>query len=102
MATSSGWQGQRDFPYNHANIKADLNIYSITNNGSSLTISGEIGARGVNMQSGGSAWYDYPVFVKPENGVKQMLLSGGERVAQGQVKTVYFSVTVVNTSSSPT
>lgn len=102
MATSSGWQGQRDFPYNHANIKADLNIYSITNNGSSLTISGEIGARGVNMQSGGSAWYDYPVFVKPENGVKQMLLSGGERVAQDQVKTVYFSVTVVNTSSSST
>lgn len=91
---SSGWQGQRDFPFNHQNIKADLNITSITHNGTSLRVVGQIGARGVNMSSGGTAWYYYPVYVTPEGGSEMTLLSGYETVAQGAVKTVNFDVTV--------
>lgn len=85
---SSGWQGQKNFPYNHSDIACDVNITGITHSGDTLYVSGQVAAvyRGA---SGGYAYYYYPVYVNVENSGTQTLLAGYERVYG--TKTVDFN-----------
>ena len=85
---SSGWQGQKNFPYNHTDIACDINITGITHSGNTLYVTGQVGAvyRGA---SGGYAYYYYPVYVNVENSGTQTLLAAYEHVSG--TKTVDFS-----------
>lgn len=97
---SSGWQGNKDFPYSSSDLKCNLYITSITHTGTSLRVQGKVGAVCVNNSSGWYSWYDYPVYVKPEGGSQQTLLAANEKVygdGQGglsRAKTVDFDVTL--------
>lgn len=96
---SSGWQGYKDFPYFSTELKCDLNITSITHSGTNLRVTGQVGARNISSYY---SYYSYPVYVTPGNGGQQTLLSGGERVTGGSIKTVNFDVTIPNVSASTT
>lgn len=97
---SSGWQGNKDFPYSSSDLKCNLYISSITHTGTSLRVQGKVGAVCVNNSAGWYAWYDYPVYVTPEGGSQQTLLAANEKVygdGQGglsRAKTVDFDVTL--------
>lgn len=97
---SSGWQGNKDFPYASSDLKCNLYITSITHTGTSLRVQGKVGAVCVNNSSGWYSWFDYPVYVKPEGGSQQTLLAASEKVygdGQGglsRAKTVDFDVTL--------
>lgn len=105
---SSGWQGNKEFPYASSDLKCNLYIDSVTHTGNSLRVKGKVGAVCVNNGSGWYSWYDYPVYVKPEGGSQQTLLAANEKVyGDGQgglstAKTVSFDTTVTASASSTT
>ncbi len=105
---SSGWQGNKDFPYASSDLKCNLYIDSVTHTGNSLRVKGKVGAVCVNNSSGWYAWFDYPVYVKPDGGSQQTLLAANEKVhGDGQgglstAKTVSFDTTVTASASSTT
>lgn len=101
--TSSGWQGRKDFPYNHSDLKCNLRIDSLTHSGDTLRVQGVIGAVDINDNTQYHAWYDYPVYVTPQGGSEIELLSGGEGVYGGgenNAKTVGFDVTIPVSASA--
>lgn len=97
---SSGWQGNKDFPYNNTDLKCNLRIDSITHSGDSLRVTGAVGAVCPHGSSAYYAWYVYPVYVTPQNGGEQTLLTNNEYVYGGgnngldSAKTVGFDVTI--------
>lgn len=80
---SSGWQGNKEFPYSNTYIKCNLRIDSVTHSGDTLRVTGAVGA--VCPYSSSSYWgsYAYPVYVTPDHSTERKLLSGGERVYGG-------------------
>lgn len=112
MATSSGWQGNKNFPYAHENLRCNLYISSITHSGTTLRVTGKVGATCINLQSGWYAYYVYPVYETAGYGAsgatQKELLTAGEYVyADGgdgtsTAKTRSFDVTISNVSASAT
>lgn len=105
---SSGWQGNQEFPYPNNDLKCNLRIDSITHSGTNLRVVGAVGAVCANNSPGWYAYYSYPVYVTPEGGSQQTLLSANEQVygdgtgGLSSAKTVSFDVTLSGVPASDT
>lgn len=103
---SSGWQGNKDFPYNNTDLKCNLRIDSITHSGDSLRVIGAVGAVCPHSSSAYYAWYVYPVYVTPQGGGETTLLTDNENVYGGgnngldSAKTVGFDVAIPVSAAS--
>lgn len=108
---SSGWQGNKDFPYYNPDLKCNLYIYSISHNGTTLRVAGSVGAVCPHTQNY-YAYYTYPVYVTAGGngvGTEKKLLDSNERVygdsagtGLSTAKYVTFDVTINNVSASTT
>lgn len=102
---SSGWQTQKNIHTYSSNVTfiGNVNIQSITRNGTSVTITGQIkfGARGT---SGYSVYYNYGVMARPGAGSYQKILANGASIVNGSGndKTINFTRTMTVAASSTT
>lgn len=111
MATSSGWQGNKDFPYVNQYMKCNLDIVEIIHSGNTLRVRGYVGAVCPYNQNY-SAYYVYPVYETAGGqgaDVEKELLAANEKVwgdtagtGLSTAKTKSFDVTINGVSASAT
>lgn len=108
---SSGWQGNKDFPYVNQYMKCNLYITHITHTGTTLRVQGNVGAVCPYNQNY-SAYYVYPVYETAGGqgaDVEKELLAANEKVwgdtagtGLSTAKTKSFDVTINGVSASAT